>query len=250
MQRASRSAAAQAAGDTARRAGGRLRGFTLGDADERRRDGALEFHDLLVLARDAAARHHAPRCAPRCTARYQHLLLDEFQDTDPIQIELAVLLAPPTRRRAPTPWRDARARRRAGCSSSATRSSRSTASAAPTSRLYDRVDAGRCSTAERAQHELPLRARLLDCVNHVFDRAPRHRRAPACSRGPSRWSRPRTRSARAARAVTSRRASSTAASTQVRAAEAAAVAGLVRRCERPVVGDRRRRDRRPMAARR
>ncbi|GAC1529340.1 MAG: UvrD-helicase domain-containing protein [Acidimicrobiales bacterium] len=60
-------------------------------AEARRREGALEFHDLLVLCRrllrtDPEARntlHH----------RYTHLLLDEFQDTDPIQIELAVLIA-------------------------------------------------------------------------------------------------------------------------------------------------------------
>ena len=34
-----------------------------------------------------------PRSGPTCSERYQRLLLDEFQDTDPIQIELAVRIA-------------------------------------------------------------------------------------------------------------------------------------------------------------
>jgi ATP-dependent exoDNAse (exonuclease V) beta subunit len=78
---------------------GEVARFTLAAADERRRDGRLEFHDLLVLARgllrtsaDArAALHH----------RYSRLLIDEFQDTDPIQIELAMLVAASVDGRAP-----------------------------------------------------------------------------------------------------------------------------------------------------
>ncbi|MDQ6696146.1 MAG: UvrD-helicase domain-containing protein [Actinomycetota bacterium] len=78
----------------ARRVGSALRRFTLGAASERRDDGRLAFHDLLVLSR-------ALLCDPgqgavvrsRLSARYDHLLLDEFQDTDPIQIELAVRIA-------------------------------------------------------------------------------------------------------------------------------------------------------------
>ena len=72
----------------------KLARFTLNAAEERRVSGRLEFHDLLVRARNLlrdpeqgqlvryALRHH-----------YQYLLLDEFQDTDPIQIELAALIA-------------------------------------------------------------------------------------------------------------------------------------------------------------
>ena len=55
--------------------------------------GELEFHDLLVLARDVLrdpARGFDVRRA--LAERYQRLLLDEFQDTDPIQIEIAVLI--------------------------------------------------------------------------------------------------------------------------------------------------------------
>ncbi|MEZ5259259.1 MAG: UvrD-helicase domain-containing protein [Ilumatobacteraceae bacterium] len=60
-------------------------------ADARRRDGALEFHDLLVLARSLLRR--SPDVRRQLHERYRHLLLDEFQDTDPIQIELAALIA-------------------------------------------------------------------------------------------------------------------------------------------------------------
>ena len=59
-------------------------------ADHRRRDGELLFHDLLVLARDAL-RHDDVRAA--CHAAYERILIDEFQDTDPLQVEIAVLLA-------------------------------------------------------------------------------------------------------------------------------------------------------------
>ena len=60
-------------------------------AQARRRDGSLVFHDLLVLARDLLRRDEDVRAALH--DRYQRLLLDEFQDTDPIQIELAVRIA-------------------------------------------------------------------------------------------------------------------------------------------------------------
>ncbi|MFV0524305.1 MAG: UvrD-helicase domain-containing protein [Acidimicrobiales bacterium] len=57
----------------------------------RRAAGELAFHDLLVLARDLLRDH--PGVRRRLAQRYRRILLDEFQDTDPIQIELAVLLA-------------------------------------------------------------------------------------------------------------------------------------------------------------
>jgi ATP-dependent helicase/nuclease subunit A len=60
-------------------------------ANLRRLDGRLEFHDLLVLARDLLRHHPDARAALR--GKYERLLLDEFQDTDPIQIELAVRIA-------------------------------------------------------------------------------------------------------------------------------------------------------------
>jgi len=72
-------------------------------AVDRRRDGRLEFHDLLVLARDLLRHNKEVRTALHHT--YQRLLLDEFQDTDPIQIELAVRIAGGSDADAPD-WRD------------------------------------------------------------------------------------------------------------------------------------------------
>jgi ATP-dependent helicase/nuclease subunit A len=73
-----------------------LRRFTLDAAAERRAAGELEFHDLLVLARQMLRRAGAgPRARATLHERYRRLLIDEFQDTDPIQIELAVLIASP-----------------------------------------------------------------------------------------------------------------------------------------------------------
>jgi len=78
----------------AERLGSAIRRFTLEAAVERQHAGQLEFHDLLVLAR-ALLRHpdHGPAVRATLHQHYRHLLLDEFQDTDPIQIELAVRIA-------------------------------------------------------------------------------------------------------------------------------------------------------------
>ena len=62
-------------------------------ARDRVRQGRLEFHDLLVLARRLLQGPAGPEVRAALRTRYQRLLLDEFQDTDPIQVELAVLLA-------------------------------------------------------------------------------------------------------------------------------------------------------------
>lgn len=72
----------------------RIRAFTLAAAGERRDAGELEFHDLLVLARALLrSPEHGAAARRRLRDRYRSLLLDEFQDTDPIQIEIATLLA-------------------------------------------------------------------------------------------------------------------------------------------------------------
>ena len=68
--------------------------FTLREADDRRRAGRLEFHDLLVLSRTVLRDpEHGWDVRRRLRERYSRLLLDEFQDTDPIQCDLAALLA-------------------------------------------------------------------------------------------------------------------------------------------------------------
>ena len=79
---------------TVRRLAWEIAQFTLREADERRRRGQLEFHDLLVLARTLLRdRRNGWDVRQRLRARYTRLLLDEFQDTDPIQCDLAALLA-------------------------------------------------------------------------------------------------------------------------------------------------------------
>ena len=85
----------------AHRLGSAIRAFTLESARARQREGQLEFHDLLVLAR-ALLRDpdHGPAVRATLHERYDRLLLDEFQDTDPIQIELAVRIAAADPRRA------------------------------------------------------------------------------------------------------------------------------------------------------
>ncbi len=64
--------------------------FARADAIRRRHEGRLGFHDLLVLARDVVRDNGSVRAALR--RRYRHVLVDEFQDTDPLQVELVELL--------------------------------------------------------------------------------------------------------------------------------------------------------------
>jgi ATP-dependent helicase/nuclease subunit A len=60
-------------------------------ADERRRLNVLNYGDLLILTarvlRENAAVRHALQ------QKYRFLFVDEFQDTDPIQAEIVLLLA-------------------------------------------------------------------------------------------------------------------------------------------------------------
>jgi len=65
--------------------------FVETEVGRRRQTGELSFHDLLVLARRVLRSN--PTVREQLHQRYTRVLLDEFQDTDPIQIELAVLLA-------------------------------------------------------------------------------------------------------------------------------------------------------------
>ena len=68
-----------------------VRRFVLDYAEARRAEGRAEFHDLLAWARvllrdNIEVRDHFRR-------RFSHLLIDEAQDTDPIQAEIAMFLA-------------------------------------------------------------------------------------------------------------------------------------------------------------
>ena len=68
-----------------------IRLFVLDYALRRRAEGRAEFHDLLIWARELLrdnieVRDHFQR-------RFSHLLIDEAQDTDPLQAEIAMFLA-------------------------------------------------------------------------------------------------------------------------------------------------------------
>ncbi|MDE0358903.1 MAG: UvrD-helicase domain-containing protein [Gammaproteobacteria bacterium] len=60
-------------------------------AEERLRIGLLSFHDLLMLTAQLLREH--PEVRRDLGERYRYVLIDEFQDTDPIQAELLFLLA-------------------------------------------------------------------------------------------------------------------------------------------------------------
>ncbi|MCY3710305.1 MAG: UvrD-helicase domain-containing protein [Caldilineaceae bacterium] len=85
-----------------------LRSFTLDYARERRDAGQVEFLDMLVLARDLL-RDSLP-ARDHFRERFTHILIDEMQDTDPLQAEIALFLAEETvdrtnRNDRPRDWR-------------------------------------------------------------------------------------------------------------------------------------------------
>jgi ATP-dependent helicase/nuclease subunit A len=55
------------------------------------RKGKLDFLDLLLLSRDLLSHNDAVR--NELQKRFSHLLVDEFQDTDPLQADILMLLA-------------------------------------------------------------------------------------------------------------------------------------------------------------
>lgn len=85
-----------------------LQRFTLDYAEERRAAGHVEFLDMLVLARNLL-RDNLP-ARDHFRARFTHILIDEMQDTDPLQAEIAMFLAEKTGGRTdpndrPRDWR-------------------------------------------------------------------------------------------------------------------------------------------------
>lgn len=76
--------------------------FITEQARLRREAGRLRFHDLLVIACDVLRSNDDVRAAVH--RRYTHLLIDEFQDTDPLQAELASLIARDSSVPATLPW--------------------------------------------------------------------------------------------------------------------------------------------------
>ncbi|MDP6667258.1 MAG: UvrD-helicase domain-containing protein [Dehalococcoidia bacterium] len=75
--------------------------MVLSYADKRRTRGQLEFQDLLVLSCRLLAESDSAK--EYFQARYTHVLIDEFQDTDPLQLKLAILLTDRDGAGAPTP---------------------------------------------------------------------------------------------------------------------------------------------------
>ena len=65
--------------------------------------GYLDFDDLLYHARELLRRHDGVRV--EFQERYKTLLVDEFQDTDPIQLEIALLLTSKRGNSIPEPGR-------------------------------------------------------------------------------------------------------------------------------------------------
>jgi len=59
--------------------------------EQKRRAGRLDFLDLLFKARDLVRDHVTVRAALQ--QRFSHIFIDEFQDTDPLQAEILLLLA-------------------------------------------------------------------------------------------------------------------------------------------------------------
>ena len=68
-----------------------IREFVLDYADQRRRHGRLGFQDLLVHCRTLLRDN--PSVAARIRDRFRFILIDEFQDTDPLQAEIADAIA-------------------------------------------------------------------------------------------------------------------------------------------------------------
>ncbi len=68
-----------------------LQGAIADYEEQKRRLGVLDFVDLLIHVRDLLWRNAAVRA--HFQERISHIFVDEFQDTDPIQVEILMLLA-------------------------------------------------------------------------------------------------------------------------------------------------------------
>ena len=68
-----------------------IRKFVVNQSARRKEEGHAGFHDLLVWARDMLRDN--PDARRRFQRSFHHLLVNEFQDTDPIQAEIAFFLA-------------------------------------------------------------------------------------------------------------------------------------------------------------
>ena len=81
-----------------------IRKFVLEYAEERRNNGTAVFQDLLVWARDLLKNDEGARS--HFQANYRYVLMDEFQDTDPIQAEIACFLSAKAGDASKRDWED------------------------------------------------------------------------------------------------------------------------------------------------
>jgi ATP-dependent exoDNAse (exonuclease V) beta subunit len=65
--------------------------FVVSFNSKKRAINALDFDDLLLQTRNLL--RDTPEVLSHCRARYQAILVDEFQDTDEVQAEIIRLLA-------------------------------------------------------------------------------------------------------------------------------------------------------------
>lgn len=84
----------------------KLTGYVEAYEKAKDREEALDFQDLLIYARDMLARH--PEVRRYFSRRYRYILVDEFQDTDPLQAEIIFFLSEKEPGEAST-WEDAQA---------------------------------------------------------------------------------------------------------------------------------------------
>ena len=83
-----------------------LRDFVLAYAKERKRRGVATFHDQLTWARDLLRDQAEVRA--RAQRRWSRIFIDEFQDTDPLQAEIAFYLAAEPQQPETRHWLDLR----------------------------------------------------------------------------------------------------------------------------------------------
>ena len=149
-----------------------LRRFVLEYARERKRQGRAGFQDLLVWARDLVRDNLEIRDHFR--GKFSHLLIDEAQDTDPIQAEIAMFLAedvspgtPPEQR--PRTWLEVCPEKGklfvvGDPKQSIYRFRR--ADVAQMQRLQERMNGDTLYLAQNFRSQRPI----LEWVNHVFER--------------------------------------------------------------------------------
>jgi len=80
-----------------------LRDFVLEYAADRKKLGVATFQDLLAWARDLL--RDSPEVRSRVQSRWTRVFIDEFQDTDPLQAEIAFYLCAEPGAALPEDWR-------------------------------------------------------------------------------------------------------------------------------------------------